>query len=155
MLVILAFADNSIQLVPDGTLIFHVVIIVAMVAILNRTLFRPINRILSDRELQTEGGVTEAAAVVGRAREKVKDYERRLREARAEGYQELEQEKLRNLRDRERKLQELRAEMGAWVRDQKGQLQAQAESARKELDQKTQEMGARIATRILDRPVGA
>jgi len=154
MLVILALADNSIQLVPDGTLILHVLIIVAMVAILNRTLFRPINRILSDRELQTEGGLTEAAVIVGRVKEKVRDYERKLREARSEGYQLLEQQKLRSLRDRDEKLQGLKAEIGEWVREQKAELQAQAERARRDLDHNIQDLGAQIATRILERPVG-
>ena len=45
----LGFAENSIQLVPDGTLILHVLIIVLMVWILNATLYKPINRILEAR----------------------------------------------------------------------------------------------------------
>ena len=46
----LGFAENSIQLVPDGTLLLHVLIILVMVYVLNATLFRPINRILEARE---------------------------------------------------------------------------------------------------------
>jgi len=153
MLVIVALADNSIQLVPDGTLVIHVLIVVAMVAILNRTLFKPVNRILADREMATEGSVAEAATVVSRVKEKVRDYERRLREARTEGYQLLEQQKLQALRDREQKLKGLRNEMGDWVTRQKDELQAQAETARRELNQKAQGLGFDIASRVLERPV--
>ena len=46
----LGFAENSIQLVPDGTLILHVIIILVMVFVLNATLYKPINRILEARE---------------------------------------------------------------------------------------------------------
>jgi len=42
----LGFAENSIQLVPDGTLLLHILIILVMVYVLNATLFKPINRIL-------------------------------------------------------------------------------------------------------------
>jgi len=43
---VLGFAENSIQLVPDGTLILHVIIILVMIYVLNTTLYQPINRIL-------------------------------------------------------------------------------------------------------------
>src|SRR6266567_4307508 len=46
----LGFAENSIQLVPDGTLLLHVLIILIMVYVLNATLFKPINQILEARE---------------------------------------------------------------------------------------------------------
>ena len=51
----LGFAENSIQLVPDGTLILHVIIILVMVYVLNATLFKPINQILESREKRTRG----------------------------------------------------------------------------------------------------
>ena len=44
MPVILGFAEDSIQLVPDGTLVLHVIIILVMVYVLNATLFKPIKR---------------------------------------------------------------------------------------------------------------
>src|SRR5947209_1129969 len=56
----LGFAENSIQLVPDGTLLLHVLIILVMVYVLNATLFRPINRILEARDKRTRGRLTEA-----------------------------------------------------------------------------------------------
>ena len=52
---VLGFAENSIQLVPDGTLILHVIIILVMVYVLNATLYKPINQILASREKRTRG----------------------------------------------------------------------------------------------------
>ena len=60
----LAFAENSIQLVPDGTLILHIVIILVMVFVLNATLFKPINRILEEREKRTRGRSGEAQDIL-------------------------------------------------------------------------------------------
>jgi F0F1-type ATP synthase membrane subunit b/b' len=53
MPLVLGFAENSIQLVPDGTLILHVIIILVMVYVLNATLYKPINKILESREKRT------------------------------------------------------------------------------------------------------
>ena len=80
-----AFAENSIQLVPDGTLFLHIIIILIMVFVLNATLFKPINRILEERERRTRGRSGEAHDILQRVEEKVTQYERTLREARSEG----------------------------------------------------------------------
>src|SRR5207244_13444608 len=60
---VLGFAENSIQLVPDGTLILHIVIILVMVYVLNATLYKPINQILESREKRTRGRLTEAQEI--------------------------------------------------------------------------------------------
>lgn len=78
----LAFAE-SIQLVPDGTIFLHIAIILLMIFILNRTLFRPVNRVLEEREQHTVGRSGEARGVLQRVEESLNRYERTLREARA------------------------------------------------------------------------
>src|ERR1043166_3859939 len=100
----LAFAENSIQLVPDGTLIFHVVIILVMVFVLNATLFKPINRILEEREKRTRGRSTEAQDILHRVEQKISHYEHSLREARAEGYRLMEKQHTEAMSERQAKL---------------------------------------------------
>ncbi len=82
----LGFAGNSIQLVPDGTLLLHILIILVMVYVLNATLFKPINRILEAREKRTRGRLTEAEEILRSVSEKLSQYERTLRQARGEAY---------------------------------------------------------------------
>ena len=53
-------AESSIQLVPDGTLLLHLLMVALMVAVLNRTLLKPINKILADRDKHILGRVDEA-----------------------------------------------------------------------------------------------
>ena len=91
-MIALAFAENSIQLVPDGTLILHIAIILVMVFVLNTTLFKPINRILEEREKRTRGRSGEAHDILNRVEEKLAHYEQTLRSTRAEGYRLMEQE---------------------------------------------------------------
>lgn len=153
MVVFLALAESSIQLVPDGTIIFHIFLIVLMVAVLNRTLFKPINQILAERESETEGGLAEAHSVIANVRRKLHEYEQRLREARTEGYQLLEQRKAESLRERQLKIRQLKTEITEWSEQQKGELQNEAQAARAILLQSSRELGAEIASRILERPI--
>src|ERR1041385_9071118 len=115
----LAFAENSIQLVPDGTLIFHIVIILVMVFVLNTTLFKPINRILEERERRTRGRSGEAHDILQRVEEKMTLYERTLREARASGYQLMEQERASALSERQSRLDAVKNEISRSVAEQK------------------------------------
>ncbi|MGH7784024.1 MAG: hypothetical protein ACREO5_09335, partial [Candidatus Binatia bacterium] len=55
----LAF-QSSIQLFPDGTIFVHIALILAMIWLLNRTFFRPINRMIESREMQKGGHGGEA-----------------------------------------------------------------------------------------------
>src|ERR671916_1545868 len=98
---LLAFAENSIQLVPDGTLFLHIIIILVMVFVLNATLFKPINRILEERERRTRGRSGEAKGIIRDVEDKLASYERALREARSEGYRLMEQVRAEAMRERQ------------------------------------------------------
>ena len=152
-MILLALAENSIQLVPDGTLLLHIGIIVIMVLVLNLTLFQPINRILEQRELQTRGGLNEAHSTKARVKEKIVWYERELREARAEGYRLMEQQRLEALREREQQIAAVKEEMAAQITDQKAMLTRQAEDVRQTLGIEARRIGLEIGFRILGRPL--
>src|SRR5262252_8264634 len=100
MMLALALADNSIQLVPDGTLILHVLIILIMVFLLNVTLFKPINRILEAREKRTKGRLSEAQQILRDVTEKLSNYEQSLRQARGEAYGFAESERATAMQER-------------------------------------------------------
>src|SRR5215213_2651401 len=89
-MIFLGLAENPV-LVPDGTIILHIIIILVMVYVLNATLFRPINRILEERERRTRGRSGQAKGIILQVEEKLASYERSLREARSEGYRLMEQ----------------------------------------------------------------
>jgi F-type H+-transporting ATPase subunit b len=149
----LALAESAIQLVPDGTIIFHIFLIIVMIAVLNRTLFKPINQILAEREAQTEGSLSEAQSVIRRVRQLVHEYEQRLREARNEGYQLMEKQRLESLREREEKIRGLKEEITEWSEQQKTQLREEVQKTHASLTQNSRELANEIATRILERPV--
>ena len=150
---LLAFAENSIQLVPDGTLFLHILIILVMVFVLNATLFKPINRILEERERRTRGRSGEAHDILQRVDEKVAHYERTLREARATGYQLMEQERAAALGERQASLNAVKDEIGRSVAEEKESIRAQVEEARATLEQEARRTAAQIGSQILHRPI--
>lgn len=150
---LLGFAENSIQLVPDGTIFFHIALILVMVFVLNATLFRPINRILAERERRTRGRSSEARDTLRSVEEKMSNYERALREARAEGYRRMEEERAAAMLARQSSLDAVRAEITGSISEQKDSLRAQAEQARAALNRDAQSIAAEISSHILHRPV--
>ena len=150
----LGFAENSIQLVPDGTLILHVIIILVMVWILNKTLYKPINRILEAREKRTRGRMSEAQEILTDVGEKVSNYERQLRQARAEGYALAEQERTAAMQERQGKLNEMRQQLSESLAQEKQTIQTQVEEARVTLDSESRRIAREISERVLDRPMG-
>jgi F-type H+-transporting ATPase subunit b len=149
----LAFAENSIQLVPDGTLFLHIAIILLMVFVLNATLFKPINRILEEREKRTRGRSGEANDILRSVEEKLAHYEQTLRKTRAEGYRLMEQERASAINERQTKLSAVREEINRSVADQKRAIHAQAEEARVTLDYEARRLAAEIGGQILHRPI--
>lgn len=152
-MILLALAENTIQLVPDGTLLLHIALIAVMVGVLNLTLFKPINQILEERESRTRGRLVQAKKMMAAVEEKLTQYEQKLREARTESYRMLEQERARALQDREARLKALRAEISSWVSDQKLEIDRQAEEARGVLENESRRLAIEISSRLLQRPL--
>jgi F-type H+-transporting ATPase subunit b len=149
----LAFAGNAIQLVPDGTLIFHLILIILMVAILNATLLKPINRVLEERERQTRGRLSEAQSIVGQVDDKMRAYERQLREARSEGYSLLEQERTTLSANREQQLGQLRNEIADLLKHEKERLAAESQEVQATLKVEARDLAKEISQHILRRPL--
>ena len=148
----LFLAEASIQLVPDGTLLLHLFFILVMVIVLNRTLLRPINNILAEREKQITGRMEEAHALAVEADEKIKKYNAALREARTEGYRLLEKERAAGLKDKDEKVRQYRDELSQTVARQLETTKKQQEQVRAELEAQAATMGGLISSQILRRP---
>jgi len=150
---LLGFAEGAIQLVPDGTLLFHMALIIAMVALLNATLLKPINRILEERERLTKGRLSEAQRTLLTVNEKLFEYERRLREARAEGYALMEQERAVISEERQRKLVEVKSEVARLLSDQKEKLKIEGAQVKSKLAVDARAIALEIGRQILGRPI--
>ena len=155
MPIVLGFDENSIQLVPDGTLVLHVLIILVMVYVLNATLFKPINQILASREKRTKGRLTEAQEILQSVTDKTSDYERSLRQARAEAYAFAEAQRAEALKERQQKLKQRRTELVQTVSVEKGKIEQQATEARASLEVESRRLATEIGSRVLQRSISS
>lgn len=144
-------AETSIQLVPDGTLLLHLLMVVVMVAVLNRTLLKPINQILAEREKQITGRLKEAEAMAAETQDKMKKYNEALRDARADGYKLLEKERAQGLKEKEEKLRQYREQMSREVATQLETTRKQEQAVKGELDAQAATIGDLISSQILRR----
>jgi len=145
-------AGSSIQLVPDGTLLFHMFLILLMVVVLNRTLFRPVNKILQDREEMGQGALAEASEIRRNVEEDLRKYEEGLRLARVDGYRETESQRRQELSQREHDLSSLRLELTKTIAREKALLQEQTDQARGILLTEAKVLASQIEERILNPP---
>lgn len=147
-MVLLAFAEG-VQLVPDGSLIIHIVMILLMIFILNRTFFRPINRIIESRMKSQGGRFTEAEEILKRVGKKQSDYEENLRQARSEGYEIVESQRGAALQRQQTEIETVKSETSEKFAQSKTAIDRQTLEARAAIAQQADELADRISANIL------
>ena len=143
--------EATIQLVPDGTLLLHLLMVVVMVFILNRTLLKPINRILAERERQIEGRLKEAQALAAETEQKIKKYNEALHAARVDGYKLLERERADGLKEKDEKVRLQREQAKREVAAQIDNIKRQEQSVRQELETQAASISSLISAQVLRR----
>lgn len=144
----LAF-EGSIQLFPDGTIFLHIALILLMIWVLNRTYFRPVNKIIESREKFKNVAGGEAGSIQNEALEKEAAYNTEMLNARSEGYAMLEKEHAKLVRAREKKLAETKVETGERIAGEKRELERQAEEAKAAIGADADKLSDRIAATVL------
>lgn len=143
----LAFA--GIQLFPDGTLFIHIALILTMIWVLNRTLFKPINGIIEKRSKQKAGRGGEADDILRDVAEKQKKYEKQLLAARSESYELIEAERAAAVDARQQTISNAKAEAAALVDAEKNSVRDAVANAKVEIALEAEKMADRISTNIL------
>lgn len=144
---LLAFAD--VQLVPDGTLFIHIAMILIMIWILNRTFFRPINRIIESREKNKGGRFSEAENILAEVGEKQNKYNQAMLEARSEGYEMIESTRAEAVAAREQMLGEVKEETSQQLAREKSEINKQTAEARTAIAAEADMLAEKISSNIL------
>ena len=143
--------EASIQLVPDGTLLVHLLMVVIMVFILNRTLLKPINQILAEREKQVAGRIEEAQRLEAEREQKLKQYHDALRAARVDGYKLLEKERADGLKAKDEQVRLYREQTSRQVAAQLETIKRQEQSVKQELETQAASISSLISAQVLRR----
>ena len=144
----LAFVEQ-VQLFPDGTIFIHIALILLMIWLLNRTFFRPVNKVIESREKfsNVQGG--EAGSISTEAADKEAIYNREMLEARSTGYEYIEKEHGKLVRAREKKLAEIKSETDQKIAAERAELQRQAAEAKAAIGEDAGRLADEIAATVM------
>ena len=144
-------AETSIQLVPDGTLLLHLLMVAVMVAVLNLTLLKPINKILEDRDKYILGKVDEAKTLLQTTEQKLGEYHEAVREARNEGYHLIEKVRTQAVKEKDEKVRAFREQTSRETTAGIEATHQQEQIVKKELEGQAETLGSMITAQILER----
>ncbi len=147
-MVLLAFAE-SVQLVPDGTIFIHIALILLMIWVLNRTFFRPINRIIESREKNKGGHSSESDKLLKEVSEKEIKYNEALLDARSKGYRLVEKERTKALSKKQEKISAAKEEVSQTLIQEITELEKQTAEARQTIATEAEKMAEKISSNIL------
>ena len=130
-----------------------VALIVLLFYFIMRSLFfRPLLKVMAERDARTQGAQKAAEAAQSAAAEKIKQYEEALKQARAKVYTEQEAERKKLMDERANFLKEARTKATAEVGSAKERVAGEFASAKKELEATSSQLAAEIAQRVLQAP---
>jgi len=144
-------AETSIQLVPDGTLLLHLLMVAVMVAVLNLTLLKPITKILADRDKYILGKVDEAKTILQTSEQKIDEYHEALHEARTEGYQLIEKVRTQAVKEKDERVRTFREQTSREITAGIDATHLQEQMVKKELESQAEALGSMITAQILER----
>jgi len=145
-MIVLAF---QIQLIPDGSLLIHITLILLMIWILNRTFFRPINKVLQSRDKNSGGRNLEALEILNQVQDKNATYDSAIRESRNEGYELVEKQRAKAIAKRQKKIDAVKEEVATLLATEKGTIVEQTEQARKEINKEAKKLAEKISSNLL------
>lgn len=140
---------QEVRLVPDGTMFIHIALILLMIWVLNRTFFRPINRILESRERSKGGRSGEAQQILKQVGEKQQRYNEAMLKARSEGYKLIENERGAAIAQRQQTVSAVKEEVTQKIEREKKELEQQTIAARAAIAADAEQIAEKISTNLL------
>jgi len=133
-----------------------VLILLVFYAVLRVLFFKPLLRVIAEREGRTIGAQAAAAAAEKAAAEKLKQYQDALKQARTEIYVEQEAARKKVLDERAALLKEARAKAAGFVSAERERIAREVLAAQREIESGITPFAALVARRVLQstRPPG-
>jgi F-type H+-transporting ATPase subunit b len=138
----------------DATLFILVGVFLFLYIVLRITLFRPVLRVLDERERRIDGAKAEAKAMQERAEGAMSEYEAFVREARSKGAELKAALRQEGQRIERTLLDEVRRETEAQLAQGKAELRSEMERQATALSREAETLARRAAERLLGRPLG-
>ena len=144
--IVLQLEELFLQAVPT------VLIILAFYLMMRALFFKPLLKVMAEREARTAGARKAAQVAEAAAAEKVKQYQEALKRARAQVYSEQEAARKKLLDERAAVLKEARGKAAAEVAAGKERVAKELAAARRDIEVSVGQLAAEIARRVLQVP---
>ncbi len=122
--------------------------------ILRSLFFKPILKVMAEREARTLGAQKSAEAAQAAAAEKMRQYEEALKQAKAKVYAEQEAKRKKLLDERAAFLKDARSKASAEVTIAKESVAGELEAAKKDIEASVSQLAVEIVERVLQVPPG-
>ncbi len=135
----------------NASIIPAILIFLILVVVLNRLLFKPLQKVQAERESRTNGLMKEARAKMNHQLDLLGDYQATIKAARMESYRQQEQLRTEAMKKRADVLAKARTAGEQMIQDSRVSILSQVEAAKRQLDLEAQELAHGIASTILGR----
>lgn len=139
-------------MLPNLSVVVVVLAVVALTVVLERVLFRPLVRVMHERERAIRSATELAEAAAAKARAATAEFDANVTAARAELYKQMDERRKAAEGYRNGLVAETRAEVDAQLAAAKAELEAQTARARATLEAEADALGSDIAAKVLGRP---
>lgn len=139
------------RVIPGLSVIWVIAFVLLLAVILDRLLFRPLTRVMAEREARIKSALDLAAQSAERAKAATAELDERTRTAQAGVYRRMDEARRAALEGRRELLEQTRGEVAASMEAARARLTEQTEQARAQLDRQAEELADAVVARILGR----
>ncbi|HLB44541.1 MAG TPA: hypothetical protein VJK49_04080 [Candidatus Limnocylindrales bacterium] len=140
-------------MLPNLSIVWIIAFVLLLTVILDRLLFRPITRVIQERERRIGSARELAEQAAAKAEAAGTEYEERTAAARSDVYRHMDDIRRAALKRRADLLAETRNEASAAIAEAAAQVEVEARAARAALARETEALGREAAERILGQKV--
>jgi F-type H+-transporting ATPase subunit b len=136
---------------PDLSVVWVIFFVLLLTVVLDRLLFKPLLRVMAERERAIRSARELAERSANEARLAAAEFDRKTSEARGELYRQMDDMRRSAMDERAAIMARTREEADAEIAAASAKLQAEADEARRRLSADADALGAAVADRILGR----
>lgn len=138
-------------MLPDLSVLWVIFFVLLLTIVLDRLLFKPVLRVMGEREGAIRSARELAERSAHEARRASAEFEKKTAEARGELYRQMDDMRRAAMNERAEIMSRTRAEAESEVTAASAKLAAEADEARRRLGAEADALGAAVAERILGR----
>ena len=139
-------------MLPNLSVIFVVIAVVFLAIVLDRVLFKPLLRVMRERETAIKSAIQAAETATAKAQAASAEFDANVAAARADLYKQMDERRKAAEGYRKELVAQTKADVDAQLASAKAELEAQAAEAKARLDAEAEQLGKDIASKVLGRP---